>query len=37
MCNESFQTGASRLATLRSLKRITCNKEGVLVNPQYLR
>ena len=27
----------SRLATLRSLKRITISKEGVLVNPKYMK
>jgi hypothetical protein len=30
------QTGGSRLATLRSLKRITISKEGVVINPKYL-
>jgi hypothetical protein len=31
------QTGASRLATLRSLKRVTVSKDGIIVNPKYIK
>uniref|UniRef100_A0A7S1HNX1 Protein FAM33A n=1 Tax=Hemiselmis andersenii TaxID=464988 RepID=A0A7S1HNX1_HEMAN len=30
------QTGGSRLATLRTLKRVTISKDAVLLNPKYL-
>lgn len=31
------QTGGCRIATLRSLKRITISKDGVVLNPKYLK